>query len=125
MFWIPNEATLELKASAWAQAQSWLLQAVDENGVQFHIIIPEDKEWDVKLVKYLHRHCRGKAICLDGSVRQPFLNDGPMGFRFYNVAGAYKGEPQIWDTEEKVIDTVARAAKAKPRTRRPQTRRAA
>jgi len=95
-FWVPLTSTCELKASTWAQAKSWLMLAVDENGVPFHIIVPEEKTVDVKILKYIHRYGKGNVICVDGAIRQPFLNDGPMGYRFYSITGAYKGDPQVW-----------------------------
>jgi DNA polymerase-3 subunit alpha len=109
LFWIPNEPKLELKASIWASAKSYLLDAVDENGIKFHIICPETKQTDCKILKYLARKCSGQAVCLDGAVRQPYLNDGPQGFRFYSVTGSYAGQPQVWGVEEEVKETIVRA----------------
>lgn len=104
-FWIPPErdmaarkpARLLLKSSPWAQVKTWLLEAVDENGVAFHLMVNEDKEIDVKILEFLYRRStsNGLVVCLDGAVRQPFLSDGPLGFRMYSVTGSYQGDPQI------------------------------
>lgn len=112
LFWIPENATLDLKASPWAQVKTWLLQAVDENGIQFHIMVNEDKEWNVKILKFLYRHCQGKAIAIDGAVRSPFLQDGPMGYRFYSVTGGYKGEAQVFGVNEKILKTISKATQS-------------
>jgi DNA polymerase-3 subunit alpha len=96
LFWIPHEAKFHLKASPFAQAKSWLLEAVDENGLPFHLSVPEDKEYDVKLLKYLHRKCQGNVVCFDGGVRMPMVQDGPQGFRVYGVTGAFRGDPQLF-----------------------------
>lgn len=87
---------LELKASPWAQVKTWLLTAVDENGLPFHLMINEDKQWEVKLVKFLYEKCQQGVVCLDGMIRLPFVNNGPSGFRLFGVTGAYHGDPQIW-----------------------------
>ena len=103
-FWIPPErsvarkpARLALKASAWAQVKSWLLDAVDENGVAFQIIVPQEKEVDAQILEflYLRSKSKGLAVCLDGAIRQPFLSDGPLGFRMYGVTGSYQEDPQV------------------------------
>jgi len=96
LFWIPPDAKLELKASPWAQVKTWLLTVVDENGLPFHLMVNEDKKWDVKLLKYLQRQCQGAVICADGSIRDPFLTDGPQGFRFWGITGSFNGDPQGW-----------------------------
>jgi DNA polymerase III subunit alpha len=96
LFWIPPETKLELKASPWAQVKTWLLTVVDENGLPFHLMVNEDKEWEVKLLKFCHRHCQGSVICVDGAVRDPFLTDGPQGFRMFGITGAFNGDPQGW-----------------------------
>lgn len=96
LFWIPPDAKLELKASPWAQVKTWLLTVVDENGLPFHIMVNEDKNADVKLLKFLQRQCQGSVICLDGAIRDPFLTDGPQGFRLFGITGTFKGEPQAW-----------------------------
>lgn len=103
LFWIPDiedskhHRTLEAKASPWAQVKTWLLMAIDENGLPFHIMANEDKEGEVQILHMLARHFKGAVICCDGGVRQPFLTDGPMGFRFYGVSGAdFNDDPQIF-----------------------------
>jgi DNA polymerase-3 subunit alpha len=96
LFWIPPETKLELKASPWAQVKTWLLTVVDENGLPFHVMVNEDKKADVKLLKFLHRKCQGSVVCLDGAIRDPFLTDGPQGFRLFGITGTFKGEPQAW-----------------------------
>lgn len=109
LFWIPEwhldgkkkervkGPKIELKSSPWAQTKTWLLTVVDENGVSFHIMANEDKEGEAMIVQKLAKKYKGAAICLDGAVRQPFV-DGPMGFRFYSVTGAsYHEDPQVWN----------------------------
>jgi DNA polymerase-3 subunit alpha len=108
LFWlppIPKEGEskkgalkmLEIKASPWAQVKTYLLTAIDENGIPFQIMANEDKAGEVKILETLARHFRGCVVCLNGAVRQPFLTDGPMGFRFYGITGAdYQGVPQVF-----------------------------
>jgi len=112
MFWIPPREAfsddeikkgkwLELKASPWAGVKTYLMVAVDENGIAFHVMLNEDKPGH-KLLKFLTDKCQGAVVCLDGAIRGPFLVDGPMGFRFYGVTGAaFKGDPQIWGVKDK------------------------
>jgi DNA polymerase-3 subunit alpha len=99
-FWLPPSQfkPYEKKASAWAQVHTHLLVAVDENGVGFHIMANEDKKGDVKSLQALYKLSKeygGLSVCLDGAVRQSFLTDGPLGFRFYGITGAYTGKPQF------------------------------
>lgn len=115
LFWIPDTdillqrgypskqvgGLLQLKASAWANAKSWLLTALDTNGIAFQISIPEDKQL-AKVLKFLASRCRGSVVCLDGAVKQSFLQDGPMQFRLYSVTGARRGASQIWKVEKPV-----------------------
>ena len=100
LFWIPPLAEkdmLQQKASLWAQSKSYLLTAVDENGLPFQIICPEDRPAEVEILKYIATRLKDTAICFDGAVRQPFLPDGPLGFRFYSVTGAsYDVDPQVF-----------------------------
>jgi DNA polymerase-3 subunit alpha len=103
-FWIPPErdmgrkgSRLKLKASAWAQQKSWLLDAVDENGVAFSIIVPEEKTIDAQILEFLYKRSirNGISVSLDGAIRQPFLQDGPLGFRMYGITGSFQRDPQI------------------------------
>jgi hypothetical protein len=96
MFWIPPETKLELKASPWAQVKTWLLTAVDENGLPFHLMVNEDKPHEVRLLKFLHEKCQGAVICIDGMIRLPFVNNGPSGFRMFGITGAFNSDPQMW-----------------------------
>jgi hypothetical protein len=103
LFWIPEleeKEILKLKASAWARVKTWLLRAVDENGLPFDIQAPEDKIGEVEYLKFIAKKCRGAVICMDGSIKKPFDTDGPMGFRFFNVTGAFQGEAQVWNLED-------------------------
>ena len=110
LFWLPEGSTCELKASPWAQVKTWLLLAVDENGIPFHIMANEDKPVDAKLLKYLHKHRgSGVAICVEGAVRQPFLTDGPMGYRFYGITGAFMDDPQVWGIGVKQMKIISAA----------------
>lgn len=114
LFWIPPHSAftddeikkhkwLELKSSPWAGVKTWLMTAVDENGIPFHIMYNEDKpEAGVRLLNFLSNKCQGAVVCLDGSVRKSFDNDGPMGFRFYGVTGArFQNDPQVWGVSKK------------------------
>jgi DNA polymerase-3 subunit alpha len=107
LFWIPEfhldrknkikGPKFELKASPYAHVKTYLLTVIDENGVAFQIMANEDKEGEAIILEKLAGAFRGASVCLDGAVRQPFLTDGPMGFRFYNVTGAYfHKDPQVW-----------------------------
>jgi hypothetical protein len=104
LFWIPDledEARgykgFDLKASPWAQVKTNLLLAVDVNGIPFHIMANEDKEYETMMLRIFSDKFRGYSVCLEGSIRQPFLNDGPMGFRFYGISGAdFHSDPQMW-----------------------------
>jgi DNA polymerase III, alpha subunit len=100
LFWIPplpDKELLQLKASSWAQVKTHLLTAVDENGLPFQVMVNEDKEVNAEILKFIAERLKDTVICLDGAVRQPFLTDGPMGFRFYGVTGAsYDVDPQVF-----------------------------
>src|SRR4029077_11405433 len=100
LFWIPPLADKELlqqKASLWAQSKSYLLTAVDENGLPFQIIAPEERTAEVEILKYIALRLKDTTICFDGAVRQPFLPDGPLGFSFSSVTGAsYNVDPQVF-----------------------------
>lgn len=98
LFWIPPvEKILELKASPWAQVKTWLLKVIDENGVAFQVMANEDKPEDVEILKFLDKKGKGSVVCLNGAIRQPFLTDGPQGFRIYGVAGARDNDAQVWN----------------------------
>jgi DNA polymerase-3 subunit alpha len=120
-FWLPPISDFELKASPWAQQKSYLLEVVDENGVPFHLMVGEDKENEVKLMKFLDGKCRGCVICADGMVRLPFVQNGLQGFRFFGITGAYNNEPQIFhlpeDKEEKFKRAIAALDSMKRRSR--------
>jgi DNA polymerase III subunit alpha len=101
LFWIPPVSDFELKASPWAQQKTWLLEAVDENGVAFHLMVGEDKTYEAKLLKFLNDKCRDTVICADGMVRLPFIQNGLTGFRFFGLTGSYNGDPQIFHLPQK------------------------
>jgi hypothetical protein len=108
LFWIapPPEdkrkaKILELKSSPWAGVKTWLLTVVDENGIPFHVMVNEDKGPDVKLIRFLANKCVGSVVAVEGSIRSPFLTDGPQGFRLFGVAGSRHKEPQIWHYSDK------------------------
>lgn len=130
LFWIPPYSVIEedrrkffeLKASPWAQVKTHLLTAVDENGLPFHLMVNEDKTWEVKLVKFLYDRCENGVVCLDGMIRLPFVNNGPSGFRLFGVTGAYNGDPQMWlPVSEKKLQTYKTAVVELDRLKR-QTR---
>jgi hypothetical protein len=100
LFWIPPGATLELQSSPWAQVKTWLLRALDENGLPFELMVNEDKEHVARLLKFLHGKCQGVVICADGMIRLPFKSDRPQGFRFFGITGSYEGDPQIFRLSE-------------------------
>ena len=101
LFWIPPISDFELKASPWAQQKTWLLEVVDENGIPFHLLVNEDKEFEVKLMKFLANKCRDTVICADGMVRLPFIQNSLTGFRFFGITGSFNGDPQIFHLPEK------------------------
>jgi hypothetical protein len=105
LFWLPEiEKNLEFKTSPYAQVKTCLLTAIDQNGLPFQIMANEDKEVEVRILKVLATKCKGSVVCLDGAVRQPFLTDGPMGFRFYGVTGAdFNNDPQMWPNDNQKL----------------------
>ncbi len=114
MFWLPPGAKLELKASPWANVKTWLYTCLDESGVPFHLMVNEDKEYEVKLLKFLERKCQGAVICADGMVRLPFGQGGPQGFRMFGITGAgWNDDPQIWHVVEKYRMAINELAKMK------------
>lgn len=127
MFWIPPERDpekpeyLKLESSPWAQVKTWLMTAVDENGLPFHLMVNEDKEFEVRLLKFLHDRCQGVVICADGMIRLPFKTNGPQGFRFFGITGSYNDDPQIFHLpkkkEKKYKRAIAALAKTKRRSR--------
>jgi DNA polymerase-3 subunit alpha len=124
-FWIPpyseieevtaegkkKKSYLELKASPWAQVKTWLLTVVDENGLPFHLMVNEDREYEVRLLKFLYSKCQDSVVCLDGMIRLPFVNNGPQGFRVFGITGSYNSDPQMWrlpaDADKKYKKAVA------------------
>jgi DNA polymerase-3 subunit alpha len=109
LFWVPPEPPktekekaqnkqkfISLEASPWAQVKTWLLTVVDENGLPFHLMVNEDKEYEVALLKFLHLRCQGAVLCADGMIRLPFKSNGPQGFRFFGITGSYRGDPQVF-----------------------------
>jgi len=119
LFWIPENAKLELKSSKWAQVKTWLLSVVDENGIKFQLMANEDKPVECKALKFLQRRCQGGVICVDGSIRQPFLDDGPQGFRYWGITGAaYHREPQMWHVDEEHLPVFTELARMSNRERR-------
>lgn len=113
LFWIPQGVKLELKASPWANVKTWLFEMVDENGVKFHCLANEDKPDMAMMMKFLHRKCQGRVVCLDGMVRLPFVQNGPQGFRLFGVTGSWEGDPQIFPSHEKDKAFVAAARSLK------------
>jgi DNA polymerase III subunit alpha len=101
VFWIPPNVKLELKASPWAQTKTWLFEMVDENGVKFHCLCPQDKKDMVLLMKFLHKKCQGRVVCLDGMIRMPFVMNGPQAFRLFSVSGSFQDDPQIHPPHER------------------------
>jgi DNA polymerase III subunit alpha len=105
LFWIPkledskNFKLLELKTSPWAQVKTYLLKAVDVNGILFTIMANEDKD-EAAYLRHISKYLRGAAICFDGAIRSPFDRDGPLGFRLYDVTGARVSDPQVWNHED-------------------------
>ena len=106
MFWIPplpenfKPKLIEEKAGYLGKNTATLL-CVDMNGIPFHLIVNSDKPGNVAVLQFLAKKCQGAVICVEGSIRQPFLTDGPMGFRFYNVSGSFQGESQIFHADDR------------------------
>jgi DNA polymerase-3 subunit alpha len=98
LFWIPPIGkVIDVKASPWAQVNTTLLTAIDQNGLPFQIMANEDKEAETRILRVLGEKFQNHVICVDGGIRQPFLTDGPMGFRFYGISGAaFQKDPQVW-----------------------------
>jgi DNA polymerase-3 subunit alpha len=113
MFWIPPDTKLELKASPWAQTKTWLLEAVDENGVKFHILAPEEKKDLVLLSKFLGKRGRNRVAVLDGMIRMPFVMNGPQAFRLFGVTGAFQDDPQIFPKRDDDFTYVSAARSLK------------
>jgi DNA polymerase-3 subunit alpha len=117
LFWIPPGTKLEKKASPWANVNVWLLTVLDENGLPFQLMVNADKEFDVRLIDFLFRKCKGKVICADGCIRLPFLQNGPQGFRFFGITGSYDGDPQMFDVPKKYLIAVAELDRMKRNAR--------
>jgi DNA polymerase III subunit alpha len=103
LFWIPplpKADLLKLKTSPWARVKTWLLTAVDVNGIAFTIMADEKKKEVADYLKFIAKAHRGNAICMDGAVRQPFDTDGPLGFRLYDVTGTLQGDPQVFGSDD-------------------------
>ena len=115
LFWIPpfdKKDVLEFKASPFQSVKTYLLTAVDENGIGFHIMVNEDKEAESQVLRYVAAKCRGMVVCLDGFVRGPFLTDGPLGFRFFGVSGArFQSEPQVFPGSKTISSHIAALCK--------------
>jgi DNA polymerase-3 subunit alpha len=106
LFWIPEiENVLTLKASPWARVKSYLLTAVDENGIGFDIACQEDRAEEANYLKFIAKHCQGAAICMEGQIKQPFDRDRPMMFRFFDVAGTHQERPAVWGIDDKKVMT--------------------
>jgi DNA polymerase-3 subunit alpha len=106
LFWIPDIEDdkkfklLELKASPWARVKTWLLKAIDINGIVFEIRVPQDKLEEAAYLDFISRKHRGSAICLDGAIRQSFDRDGPLTFALYDVTGAMQEDAQVWHAKD-------------------------
>jgi DNA polymerase-3 subunit alpha len=109
LFWIPKGVKLELKASPWANVKTWLFEMVDENGVKFHCLAPQDRPELVFISKFLQRQCQGRVVCLDGMIRLPFVMNGPQGFRLFGVTGAFQDDPQIFPAKKTDFQFVSAA----------------
>jgi DNA polymerase III subunit alpha len=102
-FWVPpldDNELLQLKASPWARVKTWLLLVVDENGLPFHVMVNEDREAESEYLQWIVRKHKGNVICFDGAIRSPFEQEGPLGFRMYDVTGAVKEQPQVWGAKD-------------------------
>jgi DNA polymerase III subunit alpha len=115
LFWIPPAAKLQLKSSPWAQVKTWLFTVVDENGLPFDVMVNENKEEEVAVLKFLAGRCQGKVFCADGMIRQPFASDGPLGFRFFGISGAYNDDPQVWGITKRQAKAISELDKQKRR----------
>jgi hypothetical protein len=84
-------------------------------------MVNEDREYEVRLLKFLHRKCQGAVICADGMVRLPFVQNGPSGFRLFGITGTYDGDPQMWHTQLRYMKAVAELSALKRRMRYVET----
>ena len=91
----------EEKAGYLGKNTATLLLCVDMNGIPFHLIVNSDKPGNVAVLQFLAKKCQGAVICVEGSIRQPFLTDGPMGFRFYGISGSFQNDSQIFHADER------------------------
>jgi len=135
LFWLPpysqveertqtgqkKQTYLQLKSSPWANVKTWLLTVLDENGLPFDLLVNEDHQHEVALLKFLYQKCEGSVVCLDGMIRLPFVQNGPQGFRMFGITGAFDGDPQMWhlpeDREMKYKKAVAQLDQSKRRSR--------
>ena len=115
LFWIPPGAKLELKAAASGHYSAWLLNAVDENGVPFDLMVGENKDAESKLLKLLAK-LENAVVCLDGQVGLPFLRGGDTSFRVWGVTG--DSEPQIWGISDDDAKQIIKLANYKRELRR-------
>jgi DNA polymerase III subunit alpha len=115
LFWIPPGVKLELKASPWANVKTWLFEMVDENGVKFHCLGNQDKPDIELLMKFLHKKCQDRVVCLDGMVRLPFVMNGPQGFRLFGVTGSFSNDPQVFPGRDSDMSYIAAAQSRKLR----------
>lgn len=104
LFWLPLglEKQLQLKSDRFGRGKTWLLRAVDENGVAFDISADESKREEANYLKWMAKECEDAVICMDGMVKQPFDGkaENPLSFRLFDVTGAYNEDPQVWRVED-------------------------
>jgi len=108
LFWIPPEPTLVKKASAMGKFNAWLLTVVDVNGIPVDLTASEDKKPEVQMLKHFAEHMQGSVICAEGKIWLPFLRGGNTSFKFWGIAGANNGNPEMWhctdDDAKKLVE---------------------
>lgn len=123
LFWVPlleDKELIKIKASPWARVKTTLLTVIDNNGLPFTVMANEDKEVETETLNFIAKRHKGSVICIDGMIRKPFDTDGPLGFRFTSVTGAYDNEPQVFNYQgdEKFVKVFAMLDEKKRRLRR-------
>ena len=103
--------------SPYGHVKTWLMEVIEENGMPMHLMVDdrEEKTSEVKLMKFLHQKCKGKAFMGDGVIRSPFAtdHDGPLGFRFFGIAGARYQQPQVFDVPKTYLTGISALEKMK------------
>jgi DNA polymerase-3 subunit alpha len=117
LFWLPG-TDIAKKASPNGQYSAFLLEAVDENGIPFDLIVSESKAVEVKLIKWLDKKAKGAVICADGQVSMPFARGTNTGFKLWGISGAENGNPMAWHIDEETAKGIIYLADEKRKVAR-------